>query len=115
MQDGRAVPNSIIDQLFGKGLGYSDWEAEITRQGYRYNENLENQIIKREFSYFKPEILFLEAQENTAKGRRSPKTNSLESILTRIKGEKWSKKMPDEKAERLRDGRLFGRDAKWAS
>jgi hypothetical protein len=112
MQDGRAVPDAIIDQLFGKGLGYSDWEREITRQGFRYNENLENQIIKREFSYFKPEILFLEAQENTATGRRSPKTNSLESILKRIKGEKWSKKMPDEKAERLRDGRLFGRDAK---
>ena len=115
MQDGRAVPNSIIDQLFGKGLGYSDWEREIIRQGYKWNENVMNQIIKREFGYFKNEFLILEAQENTATGKRSPNSNSLESILKRIKGEKWSKKMPDEKAERLRDGRLFGRDAKWAS
>jgi hypothetical protein len=112
MQDGRAVPNAIIDQLFGKGLGYSDWEREITRQGYKWNENVMNQIIKREFGYFKDEILILEAQENTATGKHSPKTNSLESILKRIKGEKWLKKMPDERAERLQNGRLFGRDAK---
>jgi hypothetical protein len=112
MQEGRTVPDSIIDQLFGKGLGYSDWKREITWQGYKWNENLENQIIKREYGYFKDEILFLEAQENTATGRRSPKTNSLESILKRIKGEKWLENIPDEKAERLRNGRLFGRDAK---
>jgi hypothetical protein len=112
MQDVRAVPDAIINQLFGKGLGYSDWEREITIQGYKWNENLINQIIKREFGYFKGEILDLAAQENTATGKHSPKTNSLESILKRIKGEKWLEKMPDERAERLQNGRLFGRDAK---
>ena len=68
-------------------------------------------IIKKEYEFFKEEIQRLKSEPNTGKGS-GPKTNSLESILKRLKGEVWIKGVLDEKDQRRRDGRLLGKDAK---
>lgn len=109
------VPDAVIDGLFGHGLGYEDWKSRLKNQGYGnfWNESLKNTIIKKEYEYFKPEILSLKAEPNEAKGGKDvPRTNSLESILKRLQGLEWAKGKPNEKAQRMQERRLLGKDAK---
>jgi hypothetical protein len=101
-----------MSQLLGQGLGYDDWKTELeSLGGFTWTENLKNLIIKREFNFFKEEILTLQSQPNTAQGLRT-KTNSLESILKRLQGLEWVKGVPGEMEKRKRKGRLLGKDAK---
>jgi hypothetical protein len=115
---GRPLPESgnsldtIIDQLLGQGLGYDDWKKELeSREGFVWTENFKNTIIKKEFSFFREEILRLQSEPNTAR-RPKPKTNSLESILKRLQGLEWVQGVPNEMDQRKRNGRLLGKDAK---
>jgi hypothetical protein len=110
-QQDSIVPDWVIDGLFGRGLGYGDWKKELSGLKYRWSESLKYRIIKREYEFFKEEIQRLKSEPNTGKGS-GPKTNSLESILKRLKGEVWIKGVLDEKDQRTRDGRLLGKDAK---
>jgi hypothetical protein len=111
LQNGTAL-DTIIGQLLGQGLGYDDWKRELENQGgFAWTESLKNTIIKREFSFFREEILRLQSEPNTARGLKS-KTNSLESILKRLQGLEWVKGVPNEMEQRRRDGRLLGKDAK---
>jgi len=104
--------DTTIDQLLGQGLGYDDWKMELENiGGFAWTEGVKNIIIKKEFSFFKEEILRLQSEPNTTPGLKS-KTNSLESILKRLQGLEWVKGVPDEMATRKRVGRLLGRDAK---
>jgi hypothetical protein len=104
--------DTTIGQLLGQGLGYNDWKMELeSLGGFTWTENLKNIIIKKEFSFFKEEILTLQSEPNTAHGLKT-KTNSLESILKRLQGLEWVKGVPDEMEKRKRDGRLLGKDAK---
>ena len=104
--------DTTIGQLLGQGLGYDDWKTELESVGgFTWTENLKNLIIKREFNFFKEEILTLQSQPNTARGLKT-KTNSLESILKRLQGLEWVKGVPGEMGKRKRDGRLLGKDAK---
>lgn len=111
--DGVALDN-IIGSLLGQGLGYNEWKRQLKyRGGFTWSESLKNTIIKREFGYFKDEILRLKAEPNKSRGLRvQSKTNSLESILKRLQGLEWGNGMPDELAERTRSRRLLGKDAK---
>ncbi|KAE9366222.1 hypothetical protein N431DRAFT_386458 [Stipitochalara longipes BDJ] len=104
--------DTTIGQLLGQGLGYDDWKMELENLGgFAWTESLKNVIIKKEFSFFKEEILRLQAEPNTTRGLKS-KTNSLESILKRLQGLEWVKGVPNEMEARKRDGRLLGKDAK---
>jgi hypothetical protein len=104
--------DTAIGQLLGQGLGYDDWKTELeSLGGFTWTENLKNLIIKREFNFFKEEILTLQSQPNTAQGLKT-KTNSLESILKRLQGLEWVKGVPGEMEKRKREGRLLGKDAK---
>jgi hypothetical protein len=104
--------DTAIGQLLGQGLGYDDWKTELeSLGGFTWTENLKNLIIKREFNFFKEEILTLQSQPNTAQGLKT-KTNSLESILKRLQGPEWVKGVPGEMEKRKREGRLLGKDAK---
>jgi hypothetical protein len=104
--------DTIISKLLGQGLGYDDWKRELeSREGFTWSETLKNVIIKKEFSFFRKEILRLQSEPNTARGPQS-KTNSLESILKRLQGLEWAKGVPNEMEQRRRDGRLLGKDAK---
>jgi hypothetical protein len=104
--------DTIISKLLGQGLGYDDWKRELeSREGFTWSEAFKNVIIKKEFSFFRKEILRLQSEPNTARGPKS-KTNSLESILKRLQGLEWAKGVPNEMEQRRRDGRLLGKDAK---
>jgi hypothetical protein len=106
------VLDTTIDQLLGQGLGYDDWKLELENLGgFAWTESLKNVIIRKEFTFFKEEILRLQSEPNTTPGLKS-KTNSLESILKRLQGLEWVKGVHDEMEIRKRDGRLLGRDAK---
>lgn len=106
-----AVLDRTIGKLLGQGLGYDDWKKELERLGRFWTESLKNIVIKREFSFFRDEILRLQSEPNTAHGMKL-KTNSLESILKRLQGLEWVKGVPNEMEQRKRDGRLLGKDAK---
>jgi hypothetical protein len=107
-----AGPETLIDELLGRGLGYDEWKKELeARGGFTWSESLKNTIIRREFGFFKEEILHLKSEPNKSKGLQS-KTNSLESILKRLQGLEWGNGMPSEMEKRRRDGRLLGKDAK---
>jgi hypothetical protein len=111
----RDVPIAVIDTLLGQGLGYDEWETRLRSQGYGdlWNENLKNIIIKREFEYFKDEILRLRGEPNTAsKGKDVQKTNSSESIMKRLQGQEWAKGKRGERDQRMKSKRLLGKDAK---
>ncbi len=73
---------------------------------------MKNTVIKKEFIFFRDEILRLQSEPNTARGLKSKKTNSLESILKRLQGLEWVEGVPNEMEQRERDGRLLGKDAK---
>jgi hypothetical protein len=111
----REVPIEVIDSLLGRGLGYDEWETSLKTLGYGdlWNETLKNKIIKREYENFKQETLRLRQEDNTAtKGKDVQKTNSVESIMKRLQGQEWAKGRPSEREERLKSGRLLGKDAK---
>ena len=104
--------DTIIDKLLGQGLGYDDWKRKLESQGnFIWSESIKNIIIKKEFSFFREEILRLKSEENKSCGLKA-KTNSLESILKRLKGLEWASGMPNEMEQRRLDGRLLGKDAK---
>jgi hypothetical protein len=104
--------DTIIGQLLGQGLGYDDWKRKLqSLGGFTWNESIKNIIIKKEFSFFREEILRLIAEPNKSRKLKS-RTNSLESILKRLQGLEWVKGMPNEMEQRKRDGRLLGKDAK---
>lgn len=106
------VLDSIIESLLGQGIGYDEWKRQLQKRGgYSWSESLKNIIIKKEFSFFRQEILRLQAEPNKSRGLQS-KTNSLESILKRLQGLEWGNGMPNEMEQRRRDGRLLGKDAK---
>jgi len=105
-------PEALIDELLGQGLGYDEWKKELKARGdYTWSESLKNTIIRREFGFFKEEILHLKSEPNKSKGLQS-KTNSLESILKRLQGLEWGNGMPNEMEKRRANGRLLGKDAK---
>ena len=108
-----AVLDTFILKLLGQGLGYDDWKSELEiLGGFTWTESLKHIIIKKEFGFFREEILLLQSEPNTARGLGSKKTNSLESILKRLQGLEWVKGIPNEMEQRKRDGRLLGKDAK---
>jgi hypothetical protein len=112
------VPDEAIDNLLGYGLGYEDWESRLKAQGYGklWNDHLKNTIIRREFEYFKDETLDLRAEPNEAKGGKEvPRTNSSASIMKRFQGHEWVEGRPNERAWRLQNRRLLGKDAKYAA
>jgi hypothetical protein len=107
------VPTALIESRLGQGLSYDDWKKILKSRGYLMNESVKKTIIKAEFEYFKPEILRLRAEPNTAVKRKDvAKTNSLESILKRLQGKEWAQGMPGEKDQRIQNRTLLGSDAK---
>lgn len=107
-----AALDRIISKLLGQGLGYDEWKIQLKKQGdFTWSESLKNTIIKKEFGFFKEEILRLKSEPNKSRALQS-KTNSLESILKRLQGVEWANGMPNEMEERRRSGRLLGKDAK---
>jgi hypothetical protein len=99
-----------IDEFLGTGLDELQWRRKLEAKGWRYDANVRNAIIHREFVYFIPEIKRLLAEPNIAQDLS--KSNSRTSIFKRIRGEEWVKGIPDEKAERLRKRMLYGKVAK---
>jgi hypothetical protein len=106
------VPDAVIKDFLGLGLAYSEWPAEVVKRGHVWYPGLETIIIKKEWDFFKSEIQRLRLEPKIAQASRS-KSNSLVSIVKRLKGEQWVKGRPDERAERLRRRRLLGKDAKY--
>jgi hypothetical protein len=104
--------DTIIGKLLGQGLGHDDWRRKLeSLGGFTWSENIKNIIIKKEFGFFKEEILRLMSEPNKSRRPKS-KTNSLESILKRLQGLEWADGMPNEMNQRRRGGRLLGKDAK---
>jgi hypothetical protein len=108
----RNIPEAFFDDLLGYGLSHSQWETRFRDNNYLWNDAVKNKMIRKEREWFKEEIQRLQAQPNTAGIMRRYKTNSLESILKRLKGEEWVKGIPDEKEIRFQERRLMGKDAK---
>jgi len=106
-----AILGMTIDEFLGRGLGYAQWKIELEARRLTWNANLRNTIIDREFLYFMSEIEQLLAEPNIAQGTGT-KSNSLASILKRLKGEVWVEGKPAEEEERRRTRRLYGKDAK---
>ncbi len=70
-----AVLDAAIGQLLGQGLCYDDWKTEVeSLGGFKRIENLKTLIIKREFNFFKEEILTSQSQPNTAQGLKTKTT-----------------------------------------
>ena len=110
-----AVPNEDIDSFLGLGLAYSEWPAEVRKRGHVWYPGLEKIIIEKEWEFFKAEIQRLRLEPKITQSSRSrSKSNSLASILKRLKGEPWVEGRQDEREERLRTRRLLGKDAKYA-
>jgi hypothetical protein len=103
--------DAVIEELLGRGFGYADWEKELVTRGFTWSLNLRNIIIDKEFWYFKKEIEQLLLEPSITQGTNS-KSNSIVSILKRLKGEEWVEGIPDERETRLRTRRLFGKDGK---
>ena len=76
-----------------------------------WTPGLKNIIIRREYEFFKEEILRMMKEENISKDSRK-KSNSLVNILKRLQGEVWVEGVPDEREQRLRERRLLSKDAK---
>lgn len=108
-----AVPDAVIEDFLGSGLSSSEWPAEVTKRGYAWYPGLKNIIIEKQWERFKPEIQRLQSEPKIAQSSRF-KSNSLESISKRLKGEPWAEGRPDEREERLRTRRLLGKDAGYA-
>jgi len=107
-----AALDRIMSKLLGQGLGYDEWKIQLKKQGgFTWSETLKNTVIKKEFGFFKEEILRLKAEPNKSRALQS-KTNSLESILKRLQGVEWANGMPIEMEERRRNRRLLGKDVK---
>ena len=103
--------DTVIEELLGQGFGYAEWEKELVSRGFTWSPNLRNIIIDKEFWFFKDEIEQLLLQPSITQGTNS-KSNSIVSILKRLKGEEWVEGIPDEREKRLRTRRLFGKDGK---
>jgi hypothetical protein len=109
----RTVPDETIDALFGRGLSYHDWREILENDGVTWSGSLKNTIIRREFLFFKSEILHLKYEPRKGRVRRDqPDPNSLKTILERLKGEPWMEGAPSGRKERMLNGRLLGKDAK---
>lgn len=106
-----AALDTAIEALLGGGLYYNQWRGELERGGHKWTPGLKNIIIRREYEFFKEEILRLMKEENISKVSRK-KSNSLVNILKRLQGEVWVKGVPDEWEKRLRERRLLSKDAK---
>jgi hypothetical protein len=98
-----------IDEFLGIGLDEMEWKNVLEAKGWEYNTNIRNTIIHQEFEYFIPEIKRLLAEPNIAQD--SSKSNSRARIFKRIRGEKWVKGVPDERAERRRNRMFYGKVA----
>jgi len=103
--------DAAIEALLGRGLDYNQWPGELERGGHKWTPCLQNIIIRREFEFFKEEILRLKGEKNISKDSRK-KSNSLVNILKRLQGEVWVEGAPDEREKRLRERRLLSKDAK---
>jgi hypothetical protein len=108
-----AVPDADITDFLGLGLAYSEWPAEIQKRGHLWSPSLQNTIIKREWEFFRSEILRLKSEPEIKSHSTRLKSNSLPSILKRLQGEPWMQGHPDEREERLRANRLLGKDARY--
>jgi hypothetical protein len=110
-----AALDRAIEGILGQGLRYSAWrvalEKQLSFQGQVWHPGLENVIKKKEFEKFKEEILRLRLEDRIAHPSRN-KSNSLNSILKRLKGKPWVEGLPGEKAQRLQERRLISKDAK---
>jgi hypothetical protein len=106
-----ALLDAVIQDFLGLGLGYSDWPEEVRKRNHVWYPGLEKVIIKKEFEYFKDEILRLKSEPAIAQSSRA-KSNSLKSILKRLKGEPWMDGAENEWAERFWSRRLLSKDAK---
>jgi hypothetical protein len=108
---GTALENDI-DEFLGRGLDDVQWKRVLEARGWIWNTNLRNTIINKEFVYFRPEIERLLSEPKIAQGTSSSKSNSRVSIHKRLMGEIWVDGVPDEKGERRRTKRLYGKLAK---
>jgi len=108
------IPDAVIAGFLGLGLGYSEWPAEVKKRGYEWSPGLEKVIIERELEYFRPEIQLLMSEETIKVHPSGVRSNSLNTILKRLKGEPWMGR-PAEREERLRAHRLLGKDAKYVT
>jgi hypothetical protein len=54
-----AALDTAIEALLGRGLYYNQWRGEFERGGHKWTPGLKNIIIRREYEFFKEEILRL--------------------------------------------------------
>ena len=106
-----ALLDAAIQEFLGVGLGYSDWPEEIKRRNHVWYPGLEKIIIKKEFENFKDEIQLFRSEPAIAQSSRA-KSNSLKSILKRLKGEPWMDGGENEWEGRFLTRRLLSKDAK---
>jgi hypothetical protein len=60
LENNHGLLGTIISKLLGQGLGYDDWKRELeSREGFTWSETFKNVIIKKEFGFFRKEILRL--------------------------------------------------------
>jgi hypothetical protein len=90
-------------------LRYDEWPAALRKQGYPWKPNLRGIMIKKEFEYFREEICCMR-QEQRIEHRSKVKSNSLNSIVKRLKGKSVAG-LPAEKEKRLQAHRLLSKDA----
>lgn len=106
-----ALLDAAIQDILGLGLPYSAWRGEVERRNHVWYPNLEKVIIQKEYEFFKDEIQHLRLEPNIVQSSRV-KSNSLKSILKRLKGELWMDGCPNEWEIRLHSRRLLSESAK---
>lgn len=103
--------NKAIQEFLGLGLPYSAWPKEVERRNHTWYPGLEKIIIQKEYELFRDEIQRLRLEPTVVQSSRV-KSNSLKSILKRLKGEPWMDGCSAEWEERLHNRRLLSVDAK---
>jgi hypothetical protein len=103
--------DNAIHEFLGLGLPYSAWPEEVKRRNYTWYPGLEKVIIQKEYEFFRDEIQNLRLEPTIVQSSRV-KSNSLKSILKRLKGEVWMDGYPAEREERFQKRRLLSMDAK---
>ena len=103
--------DEAIDAVLGLGLRYKAWPEALSKQGQAWYPALKKVIIKKEYELFREEIQRLRLEDKVTHPSRV-QSNSLNSILKRLKGKPWVDGLPGEREQRLLNRTLISKDAK---
>jgi len=105
-----------MDSFLGLGLSREQWKNGLESRNFEYDHTIKYKMMKLELDRVKSEIISYLTEDNFApKGKDNAKSNSVPTILKRMKGEDWMTGMTNEKKQRLHSRTLLGSDTKYGN